>query len=221
MEATKHFPWSGDHPHLVVLTVPDERALSRWADTLAGQGYPVYRFFEPDLCDSLTAFAVPGVRGERREAFRVFITLKLAAVKEKSTMKFQSRFGFHPCDIEQFRRLRRLNFLAFQARRRLAAWKRWARKAAHNRRRLIGGKNGWEGSVLREIPKTSRVYEPVAEPIRPPIDLDMADVIAEDYRNARIPVVESQVKSLVLSETKIDLLLESLEKWWVESTVTV
>jgi hypothetical protein len=54
--------------------------------------------------------------------------------------------------------LRRLNFLAFQARRRLAAWKRWARKAAHNRRRLIGGKNGWEGS--ERVPELRRCRRP-------------------------------------------------------------
>lgn len=45
----------------------------------------------------------------------------------------QSRWGFHPCDRETSRKLRFLNRAYQSALAKAAAWRRWERKAAHNR----------------------------------------------------------------------------------------
>lgn len=128
---------------------------------------------------------------------------------------YQSKYGFHPCSKEFFLKLRRLNFLAFEARRQIAAWKRWDRKDPNNRRKFIDGKDGWEGAKRNTIPKEHRVYEPLPEPVRPPLDLVTAGLIAADFQNARIPVVAAHVKMLMLSDQKVQSLLNLLEEWYV------
>jgi hypothetical protein len=45
----------------------------------------------------------------------------------------QSRWGFHPCSLEEFRELRLLWRLVLVRRRQVAAWRRWAAKLPHNR----------------------------------------------------------------------------------------
>lgn len=127
---------------------------------------------------------------------------------------FQSRWGYHPCGKELFLKLKKLNILAQKALRQMAVWERWNRKEPQNRRRFVGGKNGWEkrdGTKKRDIPKMHRVYEPLSEPVCSPIDREMIGLIAADYKNARTPVVLTEVKPLVLSEQKINNLLRLLE----------
>ncbi len=231
LEAGKHFPWQGEHPHLALLVVPDEDSLRRWLKYVQEHNLQTAPFLEPDLDNSLTAFAVPGVRTSAdRRVFTGLPTLKLAfpTTKEKKMATFQSKWGFHPCTVEFNRKLKRLNILAEKALSQASTWERWNRKQPQNRRRFVGGKNGWGantgtavGQKKRDIPKMHRLYEPMPEPAYPPIDREMADLIAADYKNARTPVVESQVKPLVLSEQKVNSLLSLLEMGQVKTAEPV
>jgi len=139
---------------------------------------------------------------------------------------FQSRWGFHPCSYEFYLKLKELNILAQKALRQMSTHKRWDRKQPQNRRRFVGGKNGWEVNTAvggqfdgiptqkkRDIPKMHRVYEPMPEPAYPPIDTYSIELIAADYKNARTPVVESQVRPLRFSEQHIDSLLKTLREF--------
>jgi hypothetical protein len=45
-----------------------------------------------------------------------------------------SRFGFHVCDVETYRRLKRLHAWYWQTARDFHRWWRWQRKLPHNRR---------------------------------------------------------------------------------------
>lgn len=221
LEAGKHFPWQDEHPHLALLVVPDENTLHQWVKRVQDNSLQTVQFLEPDLDNSLTAFAVPGVRTlADRLVFSGLPTLKLAipTTKEKKMCTFQSKWGFHPCSIEPFRKLKRLNILAQKALTRMSAWERWDRKQPQNRRRFVGAKSDWEintsgviGQKKRDIPKMYRLYESVPEPVYPPIDREMIDLIAADYKNARTPVVESQVRPLFLGEQKLNSLLSLLE----------
>jgi hypothetical protein len=124
------------------------------------------------------------------------------------TTAIQSRWGFHPCTPELHRKLKRLNFLAFEARRKIAAWGRWNVKQPHNR-------------ILWKWAPGSRYKEKIgmmAEPLYPPIDLNQCSVIEADYKNARTPVIESQVRGLSMSLDKINSLLDTLEKWFAETS---
>jgi hypothetical protein len=57
---------------------------------------------------------------------------------------FQSRWGFHPCDYQTYRKLRFLNQVYLKAVRQAHAWARWHRKDPHNRvcRRRIRNEQG-------------------------------------------------------------------------------
>ncbi len=222
LEAGKHFPWQGDHPHLALLAVPDEGSLRRWLKYVQGHNLQTTPWYEPDLEGSLTAFAVPGVSTRRdRRVFSGLPTLKLASptTKETKMITFQSRWGYHPCSYEFYLKLKRLNLLAQKCLSQASAWKRWDRKEPQNRCRFIGGKDGWEaprgdtvGQRKRDIPKEHRLYEPMPEPPYPPGEvMALIDTITSDYRNARTPVVQAQVKPLVMSEQKVDTLLRLLE----------
>ena len=46
---------------------------------------------------------------------------------------FQSRFGFHPCDYQTYRKLKFLNQVCLKAIRLAHAWTRWKRKDPQNR----------------------------------------------------------------------------------------
>lgn len=72
LESGRQFPWVGDHPHLVLLNVPDEPSLNRWLEEVLSQPqFKVTPFREPDLNNSLTAIAVAGVSSKSlRHYFR-------------------------------------------------------------------------------------------------------------------------------------------------------
>jgi hypothetical protein len=57
---------------------------------------------------------------------------------------FQSRWGFHPCDYQTYRKLKFLNQVYLRALRLAHAWTRWKRKDPHNRviRRRIRNQTG-------------------------------------------------------------------------------
>jgi hypothetical protein len=69
--------------------------------------------------------------------------LRFEALFKEKTM-FRSRWGFHPCDYQTYRKLKFLNQLYLKAVRMAHAWDRWRRKDPHNRvtRRRIRNEKG-------------------------------------------------------------------------------
>lgn len=76
MEAARAgvIPAGGTHPHLVLVTVPDERRLELAARRLRVLNIPYAPFREPDLADSLTAVCTGPVLD--RKPFRNFPLLQ-------------------------------------------------------------------------------------------------------------------------------------------------
>lgn len=75
IESAIHFPCP-NHPHLVLATVHDERALDRAAADLENYGLRFRVFREDDLGGEGTALATEPVRGPARLIFRKFQLLK-------------------------------------------------------------------------------------------------------------------------------------------------
>ncbi len=66
-------------------------------------------------------------------------------------MAHRSRWGWHPCDYETFRLLKRLHAVYWRALRQFAAWQRWKRKLPHNRvlrRRVVDAQGRKVGSEI-------------------------------------------------------------------------
>ena len=89
--------------------------------------------------------------------------LRFEAPFEEKTM-FRSRWGFHPCDYQTYRKLKFLNQIYLKAVRMARAWERWRRKDPHNRvvRRRIrnekGQVTGYEPPVPLPEPKICPVF---------------------------------------------------------------
>ena len=49
------------------------------------------------------------------------------------TKVYQSKWGYHPCDQETYKKLRKLNQWFLEAQRQAAEWNRWSRKDKQNR----------------------------------------------------------------------------------------
>jgi hypothetical protein len=129
----------------------------------------------------------------------------------------KGRWGFHPCSHELYRKLKRLHFLAYEAKRRQAAWNRWDRKDPQNR---VLWYHHDKPNVIRighvtkdQLKGGSKIIiGPAPEPLLAPIVLDYFEIYY-DYCNARTPVIETQVKPLIMSEQDIDSKLLKLEEW--------
>ena len=65
-----------EHPHLVILGVPDEGDLWLAWGKLQHTDIQHVRFHEADLNNSLTAIATSAIAGESRKFFRKFKLLK-------------------------------------------------------------------------------------------------------------------------------------------------
>lgn len=59
-------------------------------------------------------------------------TAIVSAIESPSTVH-QSKHGLHPCSYETFCKLRALAKAYYRSLSQVASWRRWARKAAHNR----------------------------------------------------------------------------------------
>lgn len=66
------------------------------------------------------------------------------ALKIEKKEVFQSRFGFHPCDYELYKKLKFIHKCYYQMLHDAAAWERWNRKEPQNRviRRWIRNDEG-------------------------------------------------------------------------------
>jgi hypothetical protein len=138
-------------------------------------------------------------------------------------MMHRSRWGWHPCDYETCRLLKRVHAYCLQARRGFAEWQRWRRKQPQNR-------------VIREPVRdeqgskvATRVVGPWPEPVLCPVFCTKAPRVAhagpigdgvlfcdhgipEAYRAARTPLAgPEKVRSLSVSSEELRRLLARLE----------
>jgi len=147
---------------------------------------------------------------------------------------FQSRWGFHPCDYQTYRKLKFLNQVYLQAVRLAHAWARWKRKDPHNRviRRRIrneqGDVIGYEPSVPLPEPSICPVF---AQKFVEKRHVDkkgnfsregfMAEKVVTDghwipaaYATARKPVAEpSEVQPFGYPLAKLEELCEQARCW--------
>ena len=140
----------------------------------------------------------------------------------------QGKYGFHPCNRETYLKLKVIHKVYWESVFRLAAWQRWDRKAPQNRVQRWAGKDA-DNKRIRVIPPV-----PLPEPKLTPFIVKMEHKRAAkphdllwhtvkidpsiyaalyDYRNARTPVEETQVRPLSLSPEKIDALYQKSLEW--------
>jgi len=141
----------------------------------------------------------------------------LKCKKEKNPMltqeTYKSRWGFHPCDYQTFKKLKFLHKLYHEALRKKAEWERWERKAPWNRvirhkiRNSQGQVIGFQPPVCRPEPELCPVFnEKVKE-----VHMRNLDVFA-DYQNARHPSpLPEEVQPLKLSLEEIDRLYQQVQ----------
>lgn len=131
----------------------------------------------------------------------------------------QSRFGFHACNYETYKKIKKLYGFYWKALRRNAEWERWNRKEPQNRilrkwyRNEKGQKTGFE------------IVGPKPEPQRYPIFGTLNYVpkgghalkamgVVDAYLTAKHPYATPEaVKPLGLSVEQIDNMLAHLEKF--------
>jgi hypothetical protein len=143
-----------DHPHLVLLEVPDEFALELAARRLRVRGIVYREFHEPDLGNSLTAVATAPVGDDARRVFRKYPLLffgsepTVSALPNESATAtttatvHESRWGWHPCDYATFLEIKAYHRLLLQDLRATRRRERWEAKRPHNRVRVPKGRVG-------------------------------------------------------------------------------
>ena len=127
----------------------------------------------------------------------------------------RSRWGFHPCDYQTFRKLKTLHKRYWQTVKAYAEWRRWNRKEPQNR--VI---RKWErdekGRKIR-----FEVVGPRPEPKYCPFFVNRFGVeskgIVEAYQQARRPVKENEVRPLKLSVEQIDRMYDEVESWFEQN----
>jgi len=77
IESTKHSPYEGEHPSVIVCGIDNETKLNNSAEKLEALGITCFKFREPDIGNQLTAIATVPIVGETRSHFRKFQLLKL------------------------------------------------------------------------------------------------------------------------------------------------
>lgn len=148
-------------------------------------------------------------------------------VSNRTGVVFQSRWGFHTCSYETYRKLRRLNFLGLKARHVAANWRRWYDKSTVNQRVYVGNMPPYIGTPKRKTPKNYRQYKPMVEPVLAPLSLSIIDTILECSRIARMPLAtQEEVEQLLkvsppLSDSQLDAWLVSMEAWFKPAPVEV
>jgi len=153
---------------------------------------------------------------------------------------FRSRWGFHPCDYQTYRKLKILNQVYWRAIRLAHAWTRWQRKAPHNRvlRRRIRNEKGQTIGYAPPVPLpepricsifSQKVFEHrhvdrqgslSREGFREEKVLTEDLGIPADYASARKPVADpSEVRPLHLTVTELEELYEKVRTWLEEQDV--
>lgn len=152
----------------------------------------------------------------------------------------QSKWGFHPCDVETYRKLKVIHKVYWESVFRMAAWNRWDRKHPQNRLQRFQGKDA-DGKRIPLVPPI-----PLPEPTLPPFvvktdhkrtvkthvgdckqykgpiyDVEWSTLkldpnifsLVEDFQKARTPSIESQVRPLINSIEKIDAYYVKAQEW--------
>lgn len=151
-----------------------------------------------------------------------------------TTATFQSKWGFHPCSREVSKKLRFLNDVYQKALHKAAAWRRWDRKAPHNRvqwpkiRNNSGNVIGYGDPVPLGEPAlcpvfTSKItkkvtWHPTKGYFKDGIDYTYVETdgeeIRETARQARTPMpTPEDVHPLPLTEQEIDALYDRAVEW--------
>lgn len=123
---------------------------------------------------------------------------------------FKSRFGYHPCEYQVFRRLKTIHKWHYQTLKDYANWDRWDRKLPKNRviRRWIRGEQGNKiGSEVIGPRHEPKVFSGL---------LFANDSWVADYQNARMPRQEKDVRLLQHSLEEINQMYFRLKTWVTE-----
>jgi hypothetical protein len=132
-------------------------------------------------------------------------------------MVTKSRFGFHPCDYQTYRKLKTLYKRFWQTKHAVSAWQRWNNKLPKNRviRKWIrdeqGRKIGFEVVGKRPEPKFCPLFM-LRKGVNHPAYLN--GQIASEYQKARTPRPENQVVALGMFVDEIDKLYREVEEWF-------
>jgi len=146
-------------------------------------------------------------------------TIQNAQKNKFNQNTYQGRWGYHACDFDTFKKLKKLYSFYWKALRRNAEWERWNRKEPQNRilrkwyRNENGQKTGFE------------IVGPKPEPQRYPVFGKLNFVpegchalnsmgIEAAYAIARYPyATPDDVKSIGLTPDQIDNMLAHLEEF--------
>ena len=154
---------------------------------------------------------------------------------------FQSRWGFHPCDYQTYRKLKVLHSVYQAALRMAHAWERWNRKDPQNRvmRRRIrndeGQTIGYEPPVPLAEPRICPVFSQQVQERRhvdkkgvvhkdgffhPKVMTDDLGIV-EAYSDARRPAKEAtEVRPMRIAVEAIDALCEQARQWLADRNVS-
>lgn len=144
-----------------------------------------------------------------------------------SEKTFETKWGYVPYSYEDYRNLKRLNFIFQKARVRAAQWKRWVRKAPHNRveKRWIRNdqnqKTGFEILGPLSEPETCDLFsKKLVDVDRNPLGrwfmgyIQTDDTVEIEYQKSHRPVLKDEAPEAGMSSEAIDQLLEKTEKWF-------
>lgn len=249
IEAVQSTPPETDkHPNVIICAVRDERRLLSLAARLARKGIAFQVFSEPDMDGQRTALATEVVYGDRRRAFRNLRllcsqdedkgenTMETQAKKQETATEqgiYKTRWGHVAYSYNDYLKLKKLHKIWFKALRNAAKWKRWVRKAAHNRllRRTLRDADG--RIIGREVigaapePRICDLFSRklVDGDRKPIIDehnkygwfmgwIKTDDTVAVEYRKAKHPKAEADgVEKAGLTGPEIDAMLAAAEGW--------
>ncbi len=141
---------------------------------------------------------------------------------------FETKWGYVAYSYEDYKKLKRLNFIFQKARVGAAQWKRWVRKAPHNRiqkcciRNEKGQKTGYEIVGPSSEPKvcdlfSTKLVDVDRKPLRRWFEgyIRTDDAVEIEYQKSHKPVsTPEEVPEVKISSHAVDQLLEKAEKWY-------
>jgi hypothetical protein len=142
-------------------------------------------------------------------------------------MAHQSKYGWYPCDIETYHKLKAINLAYDQAIHKMKAWERWERKDPKNRvirKKLKDSTGRVVGYGIAELQPEPEICSIFCKKILKKVNFDKANnyykdgierifieqlegSVYDDYRKARYPMAsEAEVRPLIMSMDRIDKL---------------
>lgn len=147
-------------------------------------------------------------------------------------MTHQGKFGWYPCDLETYRKLKAINLAYNEAIHKLKAWERWERKDPQNRvirKKLKDSTGQVVGYGIAEPMPEPEVCLVFCEKIVKSVSYDkngtyhkngidrtfvkmIEDSVYDDYRKARYPVPsEADIKPLFMNLDRINQLFSDIK----------